>query len=268
MKDFLKQFFLEKLNVFVAVVVSFTYNILLDRHVACPCQQPGRSLYCYQYLSLPCGIIFILILWTDMVFMAICKYAHRNNCSTCDCVSACCSKCCRLFGVLVNRFLKAALVALLWVVSVLIDGDWYVCCWNNHSEKGSNITCKDNYNITTDQRGLITGLKNESLMFGLSLLFGIIFLAFVAALCGQSKCDDCDRRVYEKEILKEEENTREELLKEKAKKKLTQEMTEKIDAGEWSECLGVAEKLVENGPKPRDLQTSGSKDGMEMTTST
>jgi len=58
-----------------------------------------------------------------------------------------------------HRILKAGLVGSLWVVSVLIDGDWYVCCKNYYTEH-PQLPCKKN--ITDEVEVIITKLKNES----------------------------------------------------------------------------------------------------------
>ena len=55
-----------------------------------------------------------------------------------------------------------ALVGLLWVTSVLIDGDWYVCCQSDQSEQQAQLPCKDKNNLTAEERTIIAELKNHS----------------------------------------------------------------------------------------------------------
>jgi len=63
MNNFLANLPLQKVSIFVSIVVSFTYNLLLDRDVSCTCKPDERA--CDIYMSLPFLIIFLLILWTD-----------------------------------------------------------------------------------------------------------------------------------------------------------------------------------------------------------
>lgn len=153
MKEFLKNFPFDKVSIFVATVVSFTHNVLLDRNVACTCDYQIRD--CIIYMALPSFIIFVLILWTDKTFQRVGRY----TCGMCS--RPCCSaKCCGFCGVLLCHIVKAALVGLLWVVSVLIDGDWWVCCKNDVYDY--DLACKDKTKITTEEQKHINDLKNRS----------------------------------------------------------------------------------------------------------
>lgn len=67
--------------------------------------------------------------------------------------------------VVLYTVIKAAFFGLLWVVAVLIDGDWYVCCHNNKSDKYPDLACKDKEkNITLEERKVIAELKSRSLV--------------------------------------------------------------------------------------------------------
>jgi len=136
MKEVLANFPFAKVNTFVIIVVSFVYNILLDRNVACNCKNADRD--CYVYMFLPCGIFISLMLWTD-------KTCHRASKYT----FACSGKCCRSSFImfLVGRVFMAVSVGLLWVVTVLVDGDWYVCCLNDKTDQQKVLACKDKSNI-------------------------------------------------------------------------------------------------------------------------
>lgn len=167
MKDYLQNFPSAKLSIYTTVIVIFTYNVLIGKDVACTCKP--QQTECYLYMGLPVGVIFVLILWMDKKFLRIWKY----NC-TCICIpcsrsalcslsDACKQHCCNPFlCILLHHILKAGLVGLLWVASVLVDGDWYVCCQNDQSEQQTQLACKHKVNITAEERTIITELKNSS----------------------------------------------------------------------------------------------------------
>lgn len=141
------------LSTYAAIIVMFTYSILLDRDFECTCKPLHSD--CNLYMALPVFIIFVLILCTDKSFQAIFRY-------TCCCG---CRDCChfwRFFASILFHIFKAALVGGLWTAFVLLDGDWYVCCMNDHSEKQAQLACKAVRNITDEDRIIIAELKNES----------------------------------------------------------------------------------------------------------
>lgn len=151
MQDLLANFPFRKISIFVIIIGSFTYNVLLDRNVGCACK--GVDIDCWVYLLSPAFIIFILILCIDKKMRTACRYS-------CACTRPC--KCCRFFGVVISHILKAICVGLLWIVSVLIDGDWYVCCNVGQSEQQAKIACSDRTNITSEEKEIITEEKNVS----------------------------------------------------------------------------------------------------------
>lgn len=183
MRNFLTNFPFRELGVFVTIVGSFTYNILLDRDMQCTCKDVARD--CSTYVLLPSFIIFFLMLWADKTLQKTCKYtfAYKYYCECkCNCNKSCDRRtegertilhgCCfsvkpcvpnyrtELCGVFWSHIFKAVCVGLLWVVSVLVDGDWYVCCQSKKEQ--SQLACKDKTNITAEENVTIGSLKNTS----------------------------------------------------------------------------------------------------------
>lgn len=157
MRDFLTNFPFRALSIFVTIVGSFTYNILLERDIQCTCKDV--ALDCSTYMFMPFCIIFFLILWTDKTLQRTCKYTfvcefNNQEQQNQQCVRT------QLCGVFWSRIFKAFSVGVLWVVSVLVDGDWYVCC-ESETEK-SQLACKDKANITAEENVMINSLKNTS----------------------------------------------------------------------------------------------------------
>ncbi|CAK6980120.1 uncharacterized protein LOC122981723 isoform X2, partial [Scomber scombrus] len=84
--------------------------------------------------------------------------------------------------------LQGFLVGLLWIVSVLIDGEWWVCCMNDQSEQQLQLACKDKRDIKPEEEAIIAELKNDSRMQGLGLFICIILLASLTSLVTSLKC--------------------------------------------------------------------------------
>lgn len=151
-----------KFSIFTTIIVIFTYNFLLDRDFICTCKPQTED--CNLHMSLPFFVIFILILWMDKKFQRTWKYVCTCPCpcSTSSCMEECNKKlyCGHFFLVLIHRMMKAALVGLLWVASVLINGHWYVCCRTDQSDQQIQFACKKN--ITADEQRIIAELENSS----------------------------------------------------------------------------------------------------------
>ncbi|XP_026188053.1 uncharacterized protein LOC113145483 [Mastacembelus armatus] len=229
-----KKFALRHLSIYGAIIVMFTYSILLDRDFACTCEP--QVLDCNLYMALPVFMIFILVLWMDKSLHRVCRYRCSISCR------------CRFWGFLIRQILQSGCVATLWAAFVLLEGDWYVCCQNDHSEQQAHLACKDKKSITEADRVLIAELKNHSRVIGSFLLFVIICLAALVSVISWSKC--CRKDLYYKLILEEEENVLDEALRKSAKRKLIEEVKNKIHGECWEDSLDVAEKLIDESSKP------------------
>ena len=111
--------------IYIAVIGIF---LLLGRDFECTCKP--QVFDCNLYLVLPVFIILLFILWTDWSFQTVCKFLNSGTSQL------------HTFGFWVSFFrhiVKAAFIGLLWVVVVLVDGSWYVCCQNDLSEQQAQI---------------------------------------------------------------------------------------------------------------------------------
>nr|XP_046252763.1 uncharacterized protein LOC124063298 [Scatophagus argus] len=252
-------------GVYTTVIVIFTYHVLLEKDLACTCKEQSRD--CWLYMFMPAVLIFILMLWMDKTFQRIFKYLCGG------CLEFCCSRCsgtcickCLSCCVVCYRLLKAAFLASLWAVSVLIDGDWYVCCHNNQTEH-KDLACQNKANITAEEQGILTELANDSRVIGWSLLLGITFLAaFMSSIpfrkcsscCKTEKCRSCFRfeeTVLEEIVLEEGEKLIPETLRATAKEKMTEKLQNHKTNEEWGKCFDVAEEVV------REISThAGTRD--------
>ncbi|XP_037628648.1 uncharacterized protein LOC119489820 isoform X1 [Sebastes umbrosus] len=239
MKSLLATLASKKLSSYAAVILIFTYTFLLGRDFECTCK-PQR-FQCFVYLFLPFFIILLLILLTDRSFQRVCRYL-------CSCAGCSRETTCNFWGSFIRHILKTALVSLLWVAFVYLDGDWYVCCENDHSEQQAPLACKAKDNITEEEQETIAELRNESRVIGVSILCGIVVVAFLIPLSrkcceGQSSC--CNRRfLFERLILEEEDDVLKDILRKSAKDQLTEEVKNRIRGGQWEKCFDVALDLI------------------------
>uniref|UniRef100_A0A3B4T368 Uncharacterized protein n=1 Tax=Seriola dumerili TaxID=41447 RepID=A0A3B4T368_SERDU len=150
----LLNFFLEKLSTYAAIIVMFSYSILLDRDFECTCRPNHGD--CWLYMVLPVCIIVVLILYTNRSLQRLCRCTVTHYRGSGCCKYHCCSFC----GSLIRHILEAVLVGALWAAFVLIDGDWYVCCVNKTFDP--QLACKNKNNITAEEQVNIAELKNDS----------------------------------------------------------------------------------------------------------
>ncbi|XP_037628650.1 uncharacterized protein LOC119489820 isoform X3 [Sebastes umbrosus] len=228
----------KKLRTFAAITLMFTYTFLLNRDFECTCK-PQR-VQCNLYMVLPVFIILLLILLTDRSFKRVCRYL-------CSCAGCCKPTTRNFWGSFIRHFLKAVLVGLLWVSFVYLDGDWYLCCKNNGTDQAP-LACKAKDKITEKEKETIAELRNTSRVIGVSILCGIVVVAFLIPLSrkcceGQSSC--CNRRfLFERLILEEEDDVLKDILRKSAKDQLTEEVKNRIRGGQWEKCFDVALDLI------------------------
>lgn len=153
MKDFWKGFLLRNWSIFVTIIVSFSYTVLLDKDMRCSCRPQSKD--CDVFMAVPFFIFCTVQLWTNTSCQMGCRYLVRASSDRPQ-------RFCRFWSVFMLNVCKAALVGLLWVVSVLIDGDWFVCCKNDGSEAQAQLACKDKRQLTAEETVIITEIKNHS----------------------------------------------------------------------------------------------------------
>ncbi|XP_042265594.1 calcium homeostasis modulator protein 6-like [Thunnus maccoyii] len=252
MKSIFPKFALKRLNTFLAIIVIFVYKVVIDKDLECTCKNQSRD--CILFMVLPFGILFVLHLWVDKRFQRI----WRFTCTTCS------KTCCKFIWVLLVDILKAAFIGVLWVIFVLLDGDWYVCCQNDGSEQQAQLACKDKNNITPEEKANIAELKSWSQTFGFFVFFFTLFAFAILSTFRLMRCCSpcCNRKIlYDKMILEEEENVLKEILRGAAREQLTQEIRDKIKDEPWEECFNAADGLISytrTRPRLAEQQGEGS----------
>ncbi|XP_015260333.1 PREDICTED: uncharacterized protein LOC107104760 [Cyprinodon variegatus] len=211
---------------YFAVFVIFVY---LGVNFNCSCTPQGWN--CKLFLVLPLLITFVFLLWTDSSFQTTSR--HLLLSSDWSFLTFSC-----------RYIIRAAFVALLWVVCVLINGEWYVCCMSNQTTQAP-LACKSAGMITEEEQKTIAELKNTSWMIGTGLLCGIISVPALFAMLGWSKQSARERKkFYHKLILQQNQSVLKETLGNYAREKLSNEMKRRIEDGRWEECWDVAPMLI------------------------
>ncbi|KAK6305968.1 hypothetical protein J4Q44_G00228930 [Coregonus suidteri] len=150
---------------YVTTFALFIYHVVFDENLKCLCKNGVKPEVtynqCHIYMVLPALILFLLTLWMDGQFQRILRITFRCRCR------------CNLWGRLLAILIKAAAIGLLWVVSVLLDGDWYVCY------QRTELPCKNNTDVKPYkeelEKQLETHFKRESMVYGLVLVLVLLF---------------------------------------------------------------------------------------------
>ncbi|XP_012992378.1 uncharacterized protein LOC105021667 [Esox lucius] len=149
-----------KTSYFVTIIGLFVYHVVFDTQLTC-LTKPGvkpedlpTQYECNVYIAMPPFILFFLILWLDGEFQQVWTIVYRCGRDFWQ----------RLFSAL----FKATAIGLLWVVSVLLDGDWYAC-HNREELLGLNT----NGTYTKEK------LKRKSVVIGLKVTLALVFLVAI-----------------------------------------------------------------------------------------
>lgn len=159
----------------LTIFALYYYHVILDKDMLCSCS--SLNLDCWVYLLAPSLVLFTVQLWVDPVF----SRGVRLLCTGAGGPVA---------PVLIWRVLEAGFVGLLWVPSVLLDGDWYLCCGRGTREcftPGGIILPRDQ-------------LKNESQVIGLLLA---VLLTLTAAILSCIPCGKCCPSDWPEAVLEE-----------------------------------------------------------------
>ncbi|XP_029619608.1 uncharacterized protein LOC115200577 [Salmo trutta] len=196
---------------YMTFFVIFLYQVVFDEHLKCSCKHDIiKPDMCIIYMVFPALILFFLTLWMDEQLQRLLRITCRRSCQ------------CTLCRRLVRIFMKAVTIGLLWVVSVLIDGDWYVCYHR------TELQCRNITNTTTYLEGQEmqneTSIKWKSKINGAKLL--LFLLAgnfFLTAIPWRNSCCRCCSKPYYRALFEENIWEETEIHIEKVLKKTAQE---------------------------------------------
>ncbi|XP_028438298.1 uncharacterized protein LOC114558467 isoform X2 [Perca flavescens] len=194
-----------RVSTFVSIIVIFIYKVVIDRDYKCDCDGSGHhSLW---YMVVPSIVLFVFQFWTIK-----CSYkgkACRCNRKGCD----------DNLKYISYQFIKAVVVGLLWVISLLIDGEWAVCYYHK------DIACKDKATFNFTEQETFSNVKSTSENVGWSLI--LVILGMVSGMRVWSWCRDPNySKLYKKLKMKQEERVLKQIAKEDLKEELTLDWVE------------------------------------------
>lgn len=210
---------LERAFTYTVIVVIFCYHVIFDKDLLCTCQNLPRD--CSFYMVMPTFIILMALLWADKRFHRTCCYSRGAS------------------WLAVFRLFDSVIVALVWNVSVLVEGDWMVCCFDDSLR---NVSCIDKYHRTDADNRFIIEKKNYSRIIGLSLLLCVVSLAFAVSLLRRRFLDD--RVLWADIVLQKEEKMVTERLEARAEEEMKTRLDAHIRRGQWQQCLSVGDELI------------------------
>lgn len=136
------------------------YHLWFQIDFLCPCSKERNLFHCYSYMVLPGVILTSVILWNDARIGRIFRYGcyHSSN------------KGRRCKGTFCFEFftyvLQAATSGFLWCGSVLVDGDWYVCCGSEDAGDVRLLSCMTDGEVRLAEMNRKITLKNRSMVSG------------------------------------------------------------------------------------------------------
>lgn len=136
---------------FATILLFLSLEILFRLLFLCPCdpEYPRHVCFCTLYLLLPACILFFTCLLMDRKRMEACGWTRED-------FPRPSFKCCSVF-------LKALSIGLVWLVIVLLNGDWYVCLMmysNGTAEE--QLGCKDEGLMTKAEKHDVKYYTNVS----------------------------------------------------------------------------------------------------------
>ncbi|XP_039655524.1 uncharacterized protein LOC120558546 isoform X2 [Perca fluviatilis] len=224
-----------QVGTFVSIIVVFIYKVVIDRNYECDCDGSGYD--CILYMGVPSIVLFVLQLWTIKKWRRTGKACSHNDCDD-D------------FKYICNQLLKAVVVGLLWVISLLIDGDWAVCY--HHKD----LACKDKAKFNSTEHETLANVKSKSEYVGWSLI--LVILGVVSVMRWFSCCRDPNySKLYEKLKLKQEECVLKQIATEDLKEELTLNWVEERSDVLVEAAASAADRAARRATDARTVRTAG-----------
>lgn len=201
----------------------YYYHVRLDKDMRCSCK--SQTLDCWTYLFVPGLVLFLVQLWLDLSIRRVLNLL-------------CGSLCGKMVLVLFKRVLEAVFVGLLWVESVLLDGDWYVCCGRG------NIRCSkyDYYEERPDS----DEIRNESQVIGMLLVFVVTLLAAILSWLPWRRWFSAAACDWPEAVLEEAELVVSQRIRTAAQDQLRTRLDQHGTNGDWTKYQDLDRDLLQN----------------------
>lgn len=111
--DYLKNLFEPAGSAFVGFLFWIIFQYVFKMDFKCPCDPERNTHVCVVYVTLPTISLFILVMITDKHIRSI--FCSNGRGTAYKCI------------IILMSLIKGLSVASLWIITVLMDGDWYAC---------------------------------------------------------------------------------------------------------------------------------------------
>lgn len=211
--SWLVQVLIRRWFLLLTLFALYYYHVILDKDMYCSCT--SLNLDCWVYLFAPGLVLFLVQLWVDLMF-------SRGLRLLCTGVWA-------VAPALIWRVFEAGFVGLLWVQSVLLDGDWYLCCGRG------TVRCftPGEVLLPSDR------IKNESQVIGLLLVILLTLIAAILSCIPFGKCCSSD---WPEAVLEEAGLVMSQKMRTAAREKLRAKMDQ--SGGNSREWEGLEKELL------------------------
>ncbi|KAJ0036550.1 hypothetical protein NQD34_005227 [Periophthalmus magnuspinnatus] len=217
----------------------YYYHVQLDKDMRCSCKSQDKD--CWVYLLVPGLILTVVQLWVDLVFARSLRYL----CGGAQGVVRG-----KVLPVLIRRVLEASFVGVLWVQSVLLDGDWYICCGR------ANIRCYTYPNYFSELvKPSSDEIHNESQMIGLLLVLAVFLAAAILSWLPWGRWCASASSDWPEAVLEDVELTMGQQMRSIAQDQLRTKLDQTgADWRKWEEV--EKELLLDQTKAPTEVQTS------------
>lgn len=111
--DYLMELFVPASSAFVAFLFWIIFQFVFKLDFECPCDPRENTHVCVVYMTFPAISLCIVVMIADKSIRSIfCRNGTGIQWKSI---------------ILVMSLIKAFSVVCLWIITLLIDGDWYVC---------------------------------------------------------------------------------------------------------------------------------------------
>ncbi|XP_040913952.1 uncharacterized protein si:dkeyp-122a9.2 [Toxotes jaculatrix] len=151
-------------STFLLIGLFSILQYIFDMEFGCSCR-PGLHLNGVLYLVAPPLILTFVVNLTEPFHRK--KTFSSQRLFYCNRYNNCCTNVCKLL-------VKYISIGVVWVATVLFDGDWYFCLRTNFNVSQTGIPCKKN--LTYEEELIKKAYKTDSLDFGFYVICGFLCL--------------------------------------------------------------------------------------------
>ncbi|KAL2081075.1 hypothetical protein ACEWY4_022928 [Coilia grayii] len=153
-------------RVLAFIALLLFYEILFRLVFLCPCDPnyARHVCFCVLYIVLPACIFFNICILLDK--LQACGGCTRTR----EHLPRSSVRCCAAFP-------RALSMGLLWLITALMNGDWYLCLMTQSNDTAvEQLACKENTDMTMKDQLDVRYYTNVSRFVGFGLILAVVLL--------------------------------------------------------------------------------------------